>query len=224
MADDFSHGISIFGDLKYPKNFQSFDYANPNAPKRGEVKFGVEGGFNSLNQFILKGIPASGLSYLYDSLTESADDEISSRYGLVAEAINLASDKSWIEFKLRKEARFHDGIAITADDVVFTFNKLIAEGHPSYKMAFRDVFAAKKINPHLVRFIFKNNRNRDLPLLVASLPVLPKHFYEKIDFSKTTLQPPLGSGPYKIKEVKPNRSIVYQRAKDYWAKDLALLP
>ena len=220
MADDFSHGISIFGDLKYPKNFQSFDYANPNAPKRGEVKFGVEGGFNSLNQFILKGIPASGLSYLYDSLTESADDEISSRYGLVAEAINLASDKSWIEFKLRKEARFHDGIAITADDVVFTFNKLIAEGHPSYKMAFRDVFAAKKINPHLVRFIFKNNRNRDLPLLVASLPVLPKHFYEKIDFSKTTLQPPLGSGPYKIKEVKPNRSIVYQRAKDYWAKDL----
>lgn len=219
-AEDFQPGISTFGDLKYPKNFQHFDYVNPDAPKSGEVKFGVEGGFNNLNQFILKGVSAAGLSYLYDSLMEGADDEISARYGLVAEGVKLAADKSWIEFKLRKIARFHDGSAITADDVVFTFNALLKDGHPSYKMAFRDVKEVKKINSHLVRFYFKNNHNRDLPVLVASLPILPKKYYENADFSKTTLTPPLGSGPYEIAEVKPNRSITYERVKNYWAKDL----
>lgn len=218
--DYFQHGLSIFGDLKYPKNFQHFEYVNPQAPKGGVVHFGAEGTFNNLNQFILKGISASGLSYLYDSLMEGSDDEISARYGLIAEVVKLASDKSWIEFKLRKIARFHDGKNITADDVVFTFNKLREDGHPSYKMAFRDVERVQKINDHQVRFIFKNNRNRDLPLLVASLPILPKHYYDKIDFTKTTLSFPLGSGPYKIKEVKPGHSISYEREKNYWAKDL----
>ncbi len=217
---EISWGISTFGDLKYPKNFQHFDYVNPNAPKGGEVKFGAEGGFNSLNNFILKGIPASGLSYLYDSLTEGSEDEISSRYALVAENVRISPDKSWIEFQLNKKARFHDGVSIDADDVIFTFNKLISEGHPSYKMLFREVSEVKKINTHLVKFFFKKNHNRDLPLLVASLPVLPKHYYDSVDFSKTNLQPPLGSGPYKIKEVKPNRSITFERVKDYWAKDL----
>jgi len=216
----FNHGISTFGDLKYSKNFQHLDYVNPDAPKGGDVKFGVEGGFNNLNSFILKGIAASGLSYLYDSLMEGNDDEISARYGLIAEGVRLAPDKSWIEFKLRKNARFHDGKKITADDVVFTFNALIKDGHPSYKMAFRDVKEVKKIRDDLVRFEFKNNHNRELPVLVASLPVLPKHYYDKVDFGKTTLTPPLGSGPYKIKEVKQNRSITFERVKDYWAKDL----
>lgn len=215
-----AHGISSFGDLKYPKNFTHFDYVNPDAPKGGKVRFGAEGGFNSLNNFILKGIPASGLSYLYDSLTEGSDDEISARYALVADDVSLAPDKSSIEFHLNKNARFHDGVAITADDVVFTFNKLIADGHPSYKMAFRDVLSAKKISSHLVRFTFKPKHNRDLPLLVASLPVLPKHYYQNLDFSKTSLEPPLGSGAYRIKEVKQNRSITYERVKDYWAQDL----
>ncbi len=218
--EGFRHGISVFGDLKYPKNFSHFDYVNPEAPKGGAVKFGIEGGFNNLNGFILKGVSAAGLSYLYDSLTEGSDDEISSRYGLVAEGISLAPDRMSIEFLLRKNARFHDGVPITADDVVFTFNKLITDGHPSYKMAFRDVKEVKKINQHRVRFYFKNNHNRELPILVSSLPVLPKHYYEKVDFSKTTLTPPLGSGPYKIKEVAHNRTIVFERVKDYWAKDL----
>ena len=206
-ADEFNHGISTFGDLKYSKDFKNFDYVNPNAPKGGSVKFGVEGGFNNLNQFILKGLSASGLSYLYDSLTEGGDDEISARYGLIAEGVKLAPDKMSIEFRLRKTARFHDDVAITADDVVFTFNKLMSDGHPSYKMGFRDVREVKKINDHLVKFYFKNNHNRDLPVLVSSLPILPKHYYESVDFSKTTLTPPLGSGPYKIKEVKPMESI-----------------
>lgn len=218
--DEFNHGISTFGDLKYSKDFKNFDYVNPNAPKGGSVKFGVEGGFNNLNQFILKGLSASGLSYLYDSLTEGGDDEISARYGLIAEGLKLAPDKMSIEFRLRKNARFHDDVAITADDVVFTFNKLMSDGHPSYKMAFRDVREVKKINDHLVKFYFKNNHNRDLPVLVSSLPILPKHYYESVDFSKTTLTPPLGSGPYKVKEVKPNRSITFERVKNYWAQDL----
>ncbi len=220
FASDFSHGISFFGELKYDKNFTHFDYVNPNAPKQGAVRFGVEGGFNNLNQFLLKGLSASGLSYLHDSLTEGSDDEISARYGLVAKGVRLAADASAIEFLLNENAVFHDGVRITANDVVFTFNALLKDGHPSYKMAFREVASVKKINEHLVRFSFKKSGNRKLALLIASLPVLPKHYYEKVDFSKTTLTPPLGSGPYKIKEVKQNRSIVFERVKNYWAKDL----
>jgi microcin C transport system substrate-binding protein len=218
----FQQGISIFGDLKYPANFYHFDYVNPYAPKKGEVRLGSEGGFNSLNQFILKGIPAAGLSYLYDSLTVNSDDEISARYGLIAEGMKVSSDRLSIEFKLRKNAVFHDGKNVTADDVVFTFNTLINDGHPSYKMALRDVKNVEKINNHLVRFNFKNNHNKNLILLVASLPVLPKHYYQNHDFTKSGLEIPLGSGPYKIKEVKVNREIVYERVKDYWAKDLSV--
>ncbi len=218
--EGFSHGISIFNNLKYPKNFSHFSYVNPNASKGGEVRLGAEGGFNSLNQFILKGMPAAGLSYIYDSLAVSSDDEISSKYGLIAEGIRLSKNRLAIEFKLRKNAVFHDGKKITANDVVFTYNILLKEGHPSYKMAFRDIKNVEKINDYLVRFNFKNNRNKNLPILVASLPVLPKHYFENHDFSKSSLEIPLGSGPYKIKEFKPNREIIYERVKDYWAKDL----
>ncbi len=216
----YQHGMSIFGDLKYPKNFQNFDYVNPNAPKAGSIKLGSEGTFNNLNSFILKGVNAAGLSYLYDSLMEGSEDEISSCYGLIAESVKLAADKFSINFRLRKIARWPDGKRITADDVVFTFNKLISDGHPSYKMIYRDVKEVKKINDAEVQFIFKTNQNRDLPMLVASLKILPKHYFEKVDFSKTTLEAPLGSGPYKIKEVKAGKSITYERNKDYWAKDL----
>lgn len=216
----YQHGMSIFGDLKYPKNFQNFDYVNPNAPKAGSIKLGSEGTFNNLNSFILKGVNAAGLSYLYDSLMEGSEDEISSCYGLIAESVKLAADKFSINFRLRKIARWPDGKRITADDVVFTFNKLISDGHPSYKMIYRDVKEVKKINDAEVQFIFKTNQNRDLPMLVASLKILPKHYFDKVDFSKTTLEAPLGSGPYKIKEVKAGKSITYERNKDYWAKDL----
>jgi microcin C transport system substrate-binding protein len=221
-AKEFKEGISIFGDLKYPRNFQHFDYVDINAKKGGVLKLGVEGGFNSLNQFILKGISASGISYLYDSLTEESLDEIGARYPLIAKSIYLAPNRSFIEFILNEKAKFHDGVEITADDVVFTFEKLIADGHPSYKMMFRDVKNVEKISKYHVRFNFKNNQNRDLPILVSSLPVLPKHYYKTVDFSKTTLTPPLGSGPYKIKELSVNKSITYERVKDYWAQDLSV--
>ncbi len=218
--ENFSHGISVFGDLKYPKNFSHLDYVNPSAPKAGVAKFASEGSFNSLNQFILKGIPAEGLSYLYDSLMEGADDEISSRYGLVAEGVRL--DEDGMEFKLRQNAFFHDGKQITADDVVFTFNILVKEGHPSYKMVFREVKKVDKIDKFRVKFFFSKNHNRNLPITIASMVVLPKHYYEKVDFAKTTLTPPLGSGPYKIKEIKAGKSIVYVRNENYWAKNLPI--
>ncbi len=226
--NEFKHGISIFGELKYPKNFAHLNYVNPNAPKGGEIKFAVEGGFNSLNSFILKGIPAEGLGYIFDSLMEGNSDEIASRYGLVAESARLGNDKMFIEFILREEAYFHDGLPITADDVIFTFNELVKNGHPSYKMTFRDVKRVIKLNQHKVRFEFNSNKNRDLPLLIASLPIIPKHFFKNHDFSKSNFGNnqesvfPLGSGPYKIKEAKQNRFIVYERVKNYWAKDLAI--
>ncbi len=221
-AEGFKHGISVFGNLKYPPNFQHFDYVSPGAPKGGEVVFGMEGTFNSLNPFILKGISAANVDAIYDSLTEGSDDEISSRYGLIAESMKLADDKFSIIFKLRKAARWHDSRPITADDVIFTFHKLISDGNPSYKMAYFQVKEVVKINDHEVKFIFKNNQNRDLPLLVASMKILPKHYYENHEFNQTNLQIPLGSGPYEIKEVEQGKKIVFQRVKNYWAKDLAV--
>ncbi len=184
------------------------------------MRFGVEGSFNNLNPFILKGLNAAGLSYLYDSLMEGSEDEISSRYGLIAEGAKFSHDKTELTFKIRQIARWQDGQPITADDVVFTFNKLITEGHPSYKMIYRDVQSVVKINSREVKFIFKTNQNRDLPVLVASMQILPKHYFSKIDFNKTTLQAPLGSGPYKIKEINAGKSISYQRDESYWAKNL----
>lgn len=220
-ADDgFKHGISVFGNLKYPPNFKHFDYASPAAPKRGEIKLGAEGSFNSLNPFILKGLAASNIDAIYDSLTEGADDEISSRYGLLAESMKLSADKFSLTFKLRKNAYWHDGKKITADDVVFTFYKLIDEGHPSYKIAYSQVKSVIKINDYEVKFIFKINQNRELPLLVASMKILPKHYYENRQFNQTTLEPPLGSGPYRIKEVDQGKKIVFELVENYWAKDL----
>ena len=222
FAADFKHGISTFGDLKYPANFTHLDYVNPSAPKGGEFKYGVEGTFNNLNPFILKGIAAAGIEMIFDSLMEGTSDEISSKYGLVAQSVKLADDKSQISFRLRKNARFHDGSKINADDVIFTFNILLEKGHPSYKMIYRDVKEVKKINDYEVTFIFKNNKNRDLPLAIAGLPVLSKKYYENVEFDKTTLISPLGSGPYKVKSVEPGRSVTYERVKDYWAKDLPI--
>ncbi len=220
-ADDgFKHGISVFGNLKYPANFRHFDYVDPTASKGGEVKLGVEGSFNSLNPFILKGLAAASIDSIYDSLTEGSDDEISSRYGLLAESMKLSADKFSLSFKLRKNARWHDDKKITADDVIFTFHKLIDEGHPTYKMAYSQVRDVVKINDYEVKFIFKTNQNRDLPLLVASMKILPKHYYQNHQFNQTTLDFPLGSGPYKIKEVEQGKKIIYERVKNYWAADL----
>lgn len=216
----FNHALSLFSTAKYSSHFQSFDYVNPDAPKGGEIRFGSVGQFTSLNPFILKGIPASGLSYLYDSLTESSEDEIATRYGLIAQSIKFDRNVNSIEFKLRPEAYFHDGHQVTAQDVIFTFKIIAENGHPSYKINLRQIDRIEKINDHQVKFYLKKGSNRDLPLLIASLPILPKHYYQNHNFNETNLQPPLGSGPYKIKQIKANNSIEYERVKDYWAKNL----
>ncbi len=216
----YEANISTFGDAKYPANFHHFEYVDPNAVKKGEIKFGVEGTFNNLNPFILKGLSAAGLSYIFDSLMEGSDDEISARYPLIAEAVKISDDKKRITFKLRKIAKWHDGKEINADDVIFTFEKLTKDGHPSYKMIYRDVEKVVKLSSHEVQFVLKNNQNRDLPVLIASMQILPKHYFEKVDFAKTTLVSPIGSGPYKISEVDAGKSISYQRQENYWGKDL----
>ncbi len=216
--DYFKHGISIFGDLKYKKDFQHFDYVNLHAKKRGSVKLASSGTFNSLNPFILKGIAPAGIDYIYDTLMVSSDDEISSMYPLVAKGVRVSPLK--VTFILNDKARFSDGKQITADDVIFSFNILKQKGHPSYKIIYRDIIEAKKINKYKVQFILENNKNRKLPLMLASLTVLPKHYYKNREFDKTTLDVPIGSGPYIIESVDSGKSITYRRNKKYWARNL----
>ena len=224
-ASEPRHGLSAFGQLKYPAGFPHFDYVDPQAPKGGQISLIGSGGritFDSFNAYILKGDPAQGLDVLYDSLMVRADDEPDAMYGLVAETAEVADDKRSVTFKLRAEAKFADGSAITADDAVFSFETLKTKGHPSFRMSLADVVGAVAIDASTVRYTFKGDLVRDLPLTVAALPVLPKAWYATRNFEETTLEPPLGSGPYKIGEFKPGTFVRYERRADYWASGLAV--
>ena len=220
------HAISMYGDLKYGPDFTHFDYVNPDAPKGGNVKLGALFSFDSLNPYILKGTPAAGVgsylggSLIMESLMVGSQDEPFSEYGLIAESVEVPADRSWVAFNLRPEARWHDGEPITADDVVWTFETLMSEGHPLYRAYYANVVSAEKIDDHKVKFTFDQSGNRELPLIMGQLPVLPKHYYESHAFNETTLEPPLGSGPYRIKSVDPGRSITFELVDDYWGKDL----
>jgi microcin C transport system substrate-binding protein len=228
MAATPQHGLAIFGDLKYGPDFTHVDYVNPDAPKGGEVRLSAIGTFDSLNPFILKGTPAAGVggrildSFLYDSLFSRTSDEAFSSYGLVAESAEVAEDQTWVIFNLRRAARWHDGVALTADDVVFSFNVLKQKGRPFYKLYFANVLKAEALGPYRVKFTFDQAGNRELPMIIAELPILPKHYWATHDFSKTTLTPPLGSGPYRISAVNPGASITFERVADYWAKDVPI--
>jgi microcin C transport system substrate-binding protein len=221
-AQEFRHGLSTFGELKYPADFKHFDYVNPNAPKGG--RFSTYGGppnsFDSFNPFILKGDPATGITMLFDSLMARAADEPDSMYGLVAKEVAVAPDRMSVTFRLRPEAKFSDGSPITADDVVFSFDTLKAKGAPTYRITFRDVTKAEALDPQTVRYTFQGTLVRDLPTAVAGLPVLSKTYYSKQDFEQTTLEPPLGSGAYLIGDFRVPSQITYKRREDYWAKDL----
>jgi microcin C transport system substrate-binding protein len=217
------HGLSAFGDLAYPANFDHFNYANPDAPKGGEFSLIGWGGvttFNSLNNYILKGDAAQGLELLFDSLMTPAADEPDAVYGLVAESAELAPDGKSVTFYLRPEARFADGTPLTADDVVFSFDTLKTKGHPIYRQTLQDVVKAEALDPHTVRYTFKGDLVRDLPLTVAVLPIFSKAYYANRPFDQTTLDPPLGSGPYLVDSLVQGRTIVYRRNPNYWAKDL----
>jgi len=215
-----TQGISLFGDVKYGPDFTHFDYVNPDAPKGGTAKLNGIGGFDSLNPFIVKGSTPLGLGNTYDSLMVSSLDEPSTMYGLIAETIAWPDDFSWVEFTLRPEARWHDGQPITADDVIFSFNSLKDKGAPFYRFYYSNVVKAEIITDQKVRFTFSQAGNRELPQIMGQLVVLPKHYWASRDFSTSTLEPPLGSGPYRIGKVDTNRSITYERVTDYWAKDL----
>jgi len=217
-----SHGIAMHGDLKYPADFTHFDYANPDAPKGGSVTRSALGTFDSFNSFIVKGTEADGLGLIYDSLTTQAQDEPFSEYGLLAKAILLPEDRRWIEFELHPEARFSDGVAVTAADVVYTFTLLREQGSPFYKAYYAGISKVEALNEHRVRFEFGSDDNRELPLIVGQVPILPKHYWEGRDFTAPSLDIPVGSGPYTIEKFDPGRSLTYRRNPDYWGAGLAV--
>ena len=221
-----SHGYSAFGDLKYAADFTHFDYANPAAPKTGVMRqrqlYGTPT-FDSLNPFIIKGDSAPEvLHHVYDSLMVRAYDEPDAVYGLLAESIEYDEALSYVAFNMRPQARFHDGEAVTASDVVFTIEALKSEGHPYYRNLLEDVIKVEAETDHRVRFDLASGVGLAFPSSIAELPVLPEHFYAENPFDETWMTPPLGSGPYRVTSVTPAKGISFCKAEDYWAAELAV--
>ncbi len=213
---NISHAISMHGEPKYKDNFLSVDYIDINSLKGGSIVRSSIGTYDSFNPFILKGTSAAGVGILFETLTTGSSDEAFTEYGLLAEKIEWPDDRSWVSYIIRDEAKWHDGREVTADDVVWTFNTLMEKGHPFYKYYYGDVTEVYKENEKKVRFNFKNNTNKELVLIVGQLPVLPKHYWKDKNFEETSLEIPLGSGPYKIKSFDSGRSITYELNEDYW--------
>ncbi len=213
---NISHGIAMHGEPKYSKDFENVEYINPNSIKGGSIVRSAIGTYDSFNPFILKGTSAAGIGGLYETLTTGSSDEAFTEYGLLAETIEWPDDRSWVSFTLRNEAYWHDGKKITADDVVWTFNTLMEKGHPFYKYYYGDVKEVIKEQENKVRFNFTTNTNKELVLIVGQLPVLPKHYWENKNFEETSLEIPIGSGPYKIKSFDSGRSITYELDQNYW--------
>lgn len=217
------HGLAMHGDLKYGPDFKHFDYVNPDAPKGGTVRLGATGSFDSFNPFIIKGTAAGASGFVYDTLMDDAADEPFSQYGRLAETVTMPEDRSWVEFQLRKEARWHDGMPVTVDDVIFSFNILVKEGAPFFRFYYGNVAEVTQTGERSVKFTFKPGENRELPLIIGQLTVLPKHYWKDREFNKTTLEPPLGSGPYKITEFEAGRFVKLSRVQDYWGKGIPVM-
>ncbi len=215
------HGLAMHGDLRYPPDFPHFDYVRPDAPSGGRIRFGViEASFDSFHPFIIKGNPAAGLGGIYDTLMVNAADEPFSEYGLLAASVQTPEDRSWVQFELRPEARWHDGKPVTPEDVIWTFETLREKGQPFYRFYYGGVDKVEKRGERGVYFHFIPGNNRELPLILGQLPVLPKHWWEGRDFEATSLERPLGSGPYKVAGFEAGRFVEYQRVPDYWGSDL----
>lgn len=212
------HAIAMFGEPKYGPDFRHFDYVNPDAPVGGALRLGVAGTFDSFNPYITKGNAAAGIGA--ETLTTASDDEPFSRYGLIAEEIEWPEDRSWVVFTLRPEARWHDGRPISVDDVIFSFETLKAKGQPFYRFYYASIARAERIAERKVKFTFTVAGNRELPLIAGEMPILPKHYWEGRDFERSTLEPPLGSGPYRIGAFEAGRFLVVERVADYWGRDL----
>nr|MDT0252860.1 extracellular solute-binding protein [Endozoicomonas sp.] len=214
------HAISLYGEPKYAENFLFFDYVNPRAPKGGELKQGVVGHFDSLTPYIDRGTAAANSQLMYDSLLARSWDEPLTKYGLIAEKIELDPDNQWVAFHINPAARFHDGNPVTADDVKFSFDLLREKGSTFYKQFYQDVERVEVTEKYRVLFIFRHNQNRELALILGQMPILPRHYWEKRDFSSPGLEIPVTSGPYKAIRIDPGRSITYARVENYWGKDL----
>ena len=216
---DNAHAISMHGSPKYDKDFKNFDYVNTNAPKGGSIKLHAIGSFDTLNNFILKGSPAANLSQVHDSLLVQSFDEPFTMYGLIAETITVPEDRSWVIFKIRKQAKFHDGSQIKVEDIIWTLNTLKEKGHPFFKFYYGSVKEAKKISENEVKFIFQGETNLELPLIIGQMKILSKNYWEN-KFENVLLESPIGSGPYRVKSFKAGRTIEFERVDNYWAKDL----
>ncbi|WP_437882420.1 extracellular solute-binding protein [Pseudomonas sp. LRF_L74] len=225
-----SHALTVYDEqpVKYPETFAHFDFVDPQAPKGGTLRMARDGSFDSLNPFISKGNPAFTsasqspvkLEWLYDSLTFQSLDEPATEYGLIAERIERSPQRDWVRFYLRAQARFHDGHPLTADDVAFTFELLKTQGDPLFRINLAEVSRVVVEGPLQVRFDLSNPRNRQLPLLLGQMKIMPRHWWASRTFDRTTLEAPMTSGPYRIVQVDAGRRIVLERVKDWWARDL----
>jgi microcin C transport system substrate-binding protein len=225
---NWRHGLSLFGDLKYPAGFERLDYVNPKAPKGGVVRLGGFGTFDNFNLVVagVKGTLAADINRIYDRLMVPALDEVSTEYGLLAESVSHPPDFSNVTYRLRANAKWHDGKPVTPEDVVFSF-EAYRKHHPQYSAYYRHITRMEKSGERDITFTFDGPGNRELPQIVGQLIVLPKHWWEgtdgsgkKRDIAATTLEPPLGCGAYRIKDFAAGRTIVYERVKDYWGRDL----
>ena len=217
-----AHAISMFDSEtpRYPADFNHFDYVNPDAPKGGSLRLAAQGSFDSFHPFIPKGNAVS--TGAVETLLVTSADEPFTGYGLIAESIEWPRDRSWVIFHIRPEARWHDGTAITAEDVAWSFETLVSQGNPQYRFYYGAVGSVEALDAARVRFTFSESNNRELPLIVGQLPILPKHYWATRDFGATTLDPPLGSGPYQIRDFEAGRFTIRERVEDYWGRDLAV--
>jgi len=215
-----SHGIAMHGDLKYGAGFSHFEYVNPNAPKGGVFKQAANGTFDSFNPFIIKGTAADGTGLTFDTLMARSYDEPFTQYGLLAEAVRMPESRAWVEFDLRQQARFSDGTPVTANDVIETFKLLREQGSPFYKAYYRDISSITALTDQTVRFEFGSEENRELPLIIGEVPILSANYWKERDFTKPSLEPILGSGPYLVDSFEAGRTITYKRNPDYWGADL----
>lgn len=221
------YAIALHGTPKYPEGFTHFDFVNPDAPKGGTLRRAETESFDSLNPFIIKGTPAVGLNYfatglVYESLMQNSYDEPFTMYGILASHVTVADDKSWVKFDLRPEAKWADGKPVTADDVIWTFETLTTKGQPFFKAYWNDVESITPEGEHGILFKFSVKGNAELPLIIGQMAILPKHYWTdgKHNFEETSLEPPLGSGAYKVGKVEAGRSIEYVRNENWWGKDL----
>ena len=212
--------MAEFGEPLYAEEIPYYPYVNPDAPKGGKITLGAFGTYDSFNSYILKGNYPSSIGLTSDSLMTGSGDELLAAYGLIAESVEYPEDKSWIIFNLRTEAKYHDGVTITAGDFVFTLETINNHGRPFLRSFYADVEKAEALSDKRLKFTF-NSKNSMKPLMkVAGLSPLPRHYWQNRDITKTTLEPPLASGSYRISKFDAGRSITYERVKDYWGKDL----